>query len=223
MQRVLRHPLSIRIFHWVQMISIVMLSMSGFYITSPFNKLIFNSMYSARSAHFIFMWILTATFVFRFYLFFAEKKARDILFNIKDIKTFPALIKYMLFLNNEHPYSKKYNVGQKVLYSFWFILVALQIVTGFILYYPAKLSGLALTLGGFMVIRLIHNATFWFFACTVLLHIYLDMTEGKEIALSMFNGYASVPEHLETLTVPALDGIADSGLVGKHYPAPKDM
>ena len=203
MNKPLRHPASIRIFHWVQMISITMLGISGYFITDPFGKNIFKTMDGARYVHFVFMWILTAAFSFRVYLYFGSRAGRDVL-PFRDMKGIGRLMKYMLFLSKEHPHYKKYNPMQKLLYTFWEVLVLVQIITGIVLYVPAISQSWALAMGGFMVVRLIHNAVFWFFACTVLLHIYLDLTIGIDEAWSMITGYGSSPTG-EILPVPNLD------------------
>lgn len=206
MKKILRNPLSIRIFHWITVISVLLLSVSGFYITSPFSKNIFTKMDAARFVHFTFMWILVAMFVFRIYLAFAGKYGRHIMFSWQDLKKVPALFKYNLFLSNKEPdYTTKYNVGQKIVYSSWVLLIIVQIITGFILYYPGQMYKGALDMGGFMMIRLIHNAVFWYFACTITLHVYLEFAEGGKTFMAMITGYTSTDVHPESVSDEGLD------------------
>lgn len=188
MKMKLRHPLIIRILHWWNMISITLLILTGFYIHNPVSFPLFPSMDVARLIHFIFMYLVIFGLIARVYYAIAAGDYRNILFRPRDIKNFPSMIKYYLFLNKDHPDYGKYNPGQKMMYCGWGILIIIQAITGFILYLPDVFGGLANFLGGFTLIRMIHYVVCWLFVYSVAVHIYLDVAEGLPVLFSMFTG-----------------------------------
>ncbi|MEQ8201530.1 MAG: cytochrome b/b6 domain-containing protein, partial [Syntrophomonadaceae bacterium] len=48
----LRHPLWLRLLHWLNMISITMLCLTGYYIHAPLSFRLFENMDNARTVHF---------------------------------------------------------------------------------------------------------------------------------------------------------------------------
>ncbi|MGE5405146.1 MAG: Ni/Fe-hydrogenase, b-type cytochrome subunit [Candidatus Saccharibacteria bacterium] len=189
----LRHPLPLRLFHWANMISITILTLTGFYIHAPLDFPIFSSMDNARFFHFFFAMVLCVGVVGRVYYAIAEKDYVNVWPNLKkDIKDFPSMIAYYTFFADSHPDYGKYNPGQKMMYSGWLFLALIQIFTGFILYSPNSGWGWAMWsanfLGGFIWIRMIHLIVTWLFVITVMMHVYLDLSEGIPVLMSMFTG-----------------------------------
>ena len=186
----LRHPLSLRLFHWVNAISIVMLTLTGFVIHDPIGFRMFSgNMDTSRYLHFIFMYILIFSTIGRIWYMIIAKDYRNILFyRWQDVKDMGSLILYYLFLKNTHPDYGKYNPGQKLMYTLVFIMIIIQVITGFILYMPTALNGWAMALGGFIVVRLIHYCITWLFILCVMVHVYLDLAEGMPVLMSMING-----------------------------------
>lgn len=189
---VLRHPLGVRIFHWWNMLAITMLILSGFYIHAPLDFRLFSKMDTARAIHFVCMWALIFGAIGRVWYALYTKDYKNVWFKLRDIKDFPSLIKYYLFIKNTHPDYGKYNPGQKLMYSGLLFLVLIQVITGFILYYPTALSSWAYALGGPLVVRLIHYCVTWIFVLCIMVHVYLDVAEGLPILFSMFTG--KIPE-----------------------------
>lgn len=184
-----RHSIWIRIFHWSNMISITLLILTGFYIHAPLSFRLFSSMDSARMLHFAMAYLLVVGVVGRVYYAIVAKDAKNVVFNpIPDIKNLPSMLKYYLFLSDSHPDYGKYNPGQKMMYTGWLVLAILMIITGFILYKPALFMGLGGTLGGLAAVRIIHYIINWLFVLSVIVHIYLDLSEGIPVLLSMFTG-----------------------------------
>ncbi|GAV23786.1 Ni/Fe-hydrogenase, b-type cytochrome subunit [Carboxydothermus pertinax] len=198
-RKVLRHPLFIRLTHWINMIAITSLIISGFYIHNPLKYNFFSTMDAARKLHFFMMYVVMAGLLARVYYAIATKDYQNIWFRFRDLKNFPALLRYYLFLTDEHPNWGKYNPGQKLVYSGWGILLIIQILTGLALYKPGSFPTLAYIFGGLNIARLIHYLVNWIFVITVAIHLYLDLTEGLGIIRSMFTGYVSVDEEETTV------------------------
>ncbi|MGE5379962.1 MAG: Ni/Fe-hydrogenase, b-type cytochrome subunit [Methylocystaceae bacterium] len=191
-----RHPIWVRIFHWTNMISITLLILSGFYIHAPLAFRLFKNMDNARMLHFILAMVLCVGVVGRVYYALATKDYKNIWFDVKnDPKKFPSMIKYYTFFTDKHPHYGKYNPGQKMMYSGWLGLALIQIITGFVLYKPNTFLWLGGFLGGLVAVRLIHLVVTWLFVLSILAHVYLDISEGIPVLISMFTG--KIPEGFE--------------------------
>lgn len=186
-----RHSVWIRIFHWINMVAIMLLIFTGFYIHAPQSFPLFGNMDGARMVHFAMAYVLCFGVVLRVYYAIAARDAHNIVFNPKkDIPNLPSMMKYYLFMSNSHPDYGKYNPGQKAMYTGWLFMALIQIVTGFILYKPqvAFWANLGDYLGGDIAIRLVHLIVTWLFVLTILAHVYLDVSEGVPVLKSMFTG-----------------------------------
>jgi len=191
-----RHSPMIRICHWTNMIAITMLILTGFYIHGPLDFGIFNRMDGARYLHFLFAYILCIGVVLRVYYAIVADDAKNLVFNpVKDTPNFPSMIAYYTFLTDSHPDYGKYNPGQKMMYTGWLVMALIQIFTGFILLFPLTFVGVASALGGLIVVRIIHLVVTWLFVLSVLMHVYLDLSEGFPVLMSMFTGKIPVGFH----------------------------
>lgn len=187
----LRHPWPIRFFHWVNMVSITMLILTGFYIHAPLVFRLFSSMDTARFLHFLFAMVLCVGVVGRVYYAIISKDYKNVWPDLKkDISNLPSMIKYYTFLADSHPDYGKYNPGQKFMYSGWLFMALVMIITGFIMLKPnvPAFMWLAGHLGGYIGVRLIHLIFTWLFVLTVVVHLYLDISEGIPVLMSMFTG-----------------------------------
>ena len=182
----LDHPLFQRISHWINLINFLVLIITGFLIHSPYPGMPMNLI---RNLHFIFMFFLLINGIVRFYYSFLGKyKDYDAFFiNSQDLKTFWPQIKYYLFLG-KHPETGKYNPLQKLAYIALPIMAIVQAVTGFILYKPEELSGLAGYFGGLAAVRGFHYLLMWLFIAVIAVHLYLVFTAAYDQFLFMFFG-----------------------------------
>lgn len=184
-----RHSIWIRVFHWINMIAITMLILTGFYIHAPESFRLFNSMTTARTIHFCMAYLLCFGVVGRMYYMIAANDTKNLIYEpINDTKKLPSMLKYYMFLADDHPYYGKYNPGQKGMYTGVFAMAIIMIITGFILYKPLTFGFMAGWLGGFLVVRIIHYVITWIFVLCILAHVYLDVAEGIQILKSMFTG-----------------------------------
>lgn len=184
-----RHSIWIRVFHWINMIAITMLILTGFYIHAPESFRLFNSMTTARTIHFCMAYLLCFGVVGRMYYMIAANDTKNLIYEpINDTKKLPGMLKYYMFLADDHPYYGKYNPGQKGMYTGVFAMAIIMIITGFILYKPLTFGFMAGWLGGFLVVRIIHYVITWIFVLCILAHVYLDVAEGIPILKSMFTG-----------------------------------
>lgn len=184
-----RHSILIRVFHWINMIAITMLILTGFYIHAPESFRLFGSMTTARTIHFCMAYLLCFGVVGRMYYMIAANDTKNLIYEpIKDTKKLPSMLKYYMFLADDHPFYGKYNPGQKGMYTGVFAMAVIMIITGFILYKPLTFGFMAGWLGGFVAVRIIHYVITWIFVLCILAHVYLDVAEGIPILKSMFTG-----------------------------------
>ena len=102
-------------------------------------------------------YVLTFGVIGRVYYAIVAKDAKNIVYRpIEDTKKLPSMLKYYLFLADDHPYYGKYNPGQKGMYTLWLVMAILMGITGFILYKPHLFLGLSGWICGFLTVRLIH-------------------------------------------------------------------
>lgn len=194
---ILRHPAAIRVFHWANMISITLLILTGFYIHSPLQFTLFSTMDTARTIHFVFMYVLLFSTIGRVWYGIYTKDYRNVWFRLSDIKDFGSLAMYYLFIRDKHPDYGKYNPGQKLMYTGVLFMIIIQVITGFILYLPGPLAGWAAALGGPLVVRMIHYCVTWLFVLSIMVHVYLDLAEGLPVLKSMFTGKIPADFHAD--------------------------
>ncbi|KLU66490.1 quinone-reactive Ni/Fe-hydrogenase B-type cytochrome subunit [Desulfosporosinus acididurans] len=182
----LDHPLAQRISHWINLINFIVLIFTGWFIHSPHPGMPMNLI---RNLHFLFMYFLLINGVVRFYIsFFGKNKDYDsILLNMQDVKNIWPQTKYYLFLG-KHPETGKYNPLQKIAYIALPILAVIQAFTGFILYKPVQLAGVADLVGGLTAVRGLHYLIMWLFIAIIAIHVYLVFTAAYEQFLFMFFG-----------------------------------
>lgn len=180
------HPLIFVFTHWINLICMVMLAFSGFYIHYPFFDGVMGVM---RGMHFIAMYVILINLVVRIILAFFVKDANQLASREvdKDIKNwlpqkenrhqFFETVKYYLFLRKEAVISAKYGSLQKIAYLVTIPLTLLQAYTGFAIYGPtmnwAFFTGGLELVGGPMNMRIIHYFGMWVFIVFTMIHAYL--------------------------------------------------
>ena len=194
MEKVYKHTVMIRIMHWAHAISMVLLALTGLQIYAPDSFRLFASMDWARYIHFIFMYVVVWTFVYKLYYVLVTGEIKEMLFTFKDLLELPALAAYYLygiFVGKKKKDWGKYNPGQKLTYIGWLLLFPLQALTGFALYWPDFFSGFNTALGGLGYVKLWHFCITWIFIITVVAHIYLGSTGATlmDYYKSIFTGW----------------------------------
>lgn len=188
-EKVLRQPLGVRLQVLALFLIFTTEIISGFYIFRPTPYLGFQTMDSARLVHFTAAYLLVAVFLFRIYYILATGYYSEVWFQIQDISAIPGMMLYYLFLAKTMPPCGKYNALQKLLYSSWVVFIAVQIITGFTVYAPARFQRLAALLGGLNHVRYLHFLTAVAIAASSSVHIYLVTTQDWDKLAAMFTGY----------------------------------
>jgi Ni/Fe-hydrogenase 1 B-type cytochrome subunit len=190
MARLEDHPLPQRTMHWINLLCMIGLIVSGWYIHSPFSPGWMGSLIWLHLS-LAFIWILNA--IFRVYFAFAgsDKDWKEFAYTGEDLKNIIPQIKYYLFIG-PHPHTGKYNPLQKVAYS-WLLIVLFifQATTGFALLWPTgSFAGVVHFFGGLYTLRLWHYFGMFAFIIFIIGHAYLSFTEAWDQVPLMFFGIA---------------------------------
>ena len=192
------HPLPFVITHWINLVAMIFLIITGFLIHFPVG----GTMGVARGAHVFFGFVLFINCVVRIVLSLIVKSAPTggTRKTVPDYKTWlpqkdnrhqgVQWVKYYLFMKKDHPLSAKLGVPQKLSYLLIPILIILMFITGLCLWAPTAESGFCQFFinawGGAMSIRIIHYFGMFVFIIFMFIHVYLANVEGTEPTKLMF-------------------------------------
>lgn len=219
-KRVLVWELPVRIFHWVNVLCIITLTLSGFLIANPPALLSsaeatnLHSFGIVRFIHFTAAYIFFFNMILRLYWAFMGNKYASWRafwpFTKKMWNNFIHVLKIDILLFNEpSPDIKNISIGHNSMAAFSYIalffIALISVFTGFALYtdtsdwwLPKLFTWVTPLLGGDFMVRNIHHIAMWGFILFSLIHIYLvfyhDWLEGRGEVSSMFGGYKFVAE-----------------------------
>lgn len=199
-----------RLLHWLRAITITILTVTGFYLASPFLSPGSSSddlLYAKWGVvHYTTGFVLIAAAMLRIYLFFFGKNHEGETRSLKDVLSLKSWIIQLksYFFIGELQKKGIYGPLQFATYFMIMVMVILTVLTGLILYsnvYHQGLGGMiyeplsyvAKWMGGLAQVRLIHHITMWGFIIFVPIHVYMVIWSAirfKHNALDvMFTGY----------------------------------
>lgn len=183
-----RHSLALRLMHWIHLLSMGFLLLSGLYIHYVFWP---SWMGTMRQTHFIAMYILLLVLVIRgYWAVIIGKNIGDFLIQKENRGKLFESIKYYAFIRKTHPKTAKFDPVQKISYDFMALLLGLEMLSGFSLYWPqaSVFASLNAWVGGLVVMRMIHFLIMWLIIASVATHIYMGIAEGFDQFASMIFG-----------------------------------
>jgi Ni/Fe-hydrogenase b-type cytochrome subunit len=205
----------IRAMHWIAVLCIVALVITGLYIGKPYfiaggdtgRHFLMGWM---RFIHFSAAAILVATGIVRVYWLFAGNKFERLtaLFPIRprDWVNMWRQVKYYLMIQPEKaPHYLGHNPLQQLSYTAVYAMTVIMVVTGFALYGQSDPSGffykafnwVGILFGGMPVVRFIHHVVTWLYLTFIPIHIYLairaDHLERTGVISSIISGGRFVP------------------------------
>lgn len=197
----------LRIFHWIMVVSILILFGTGLLITkpmfvaSPEPYLTTTTVDLVRDIHFVVAFIFCASLILRIYGFIINKGDRlfpRVWEGHFYEETVDVALHYML-LKPQHA-SFLRNPLARMSYAALYVLVAIEIFTGFAMYFMTspftiggKLFGWVNTiLGSEMMTHYVHHYVAWFIILFAIGHLYMvvraEFMEGESEVSSMFSG-----------------------------------
>lgn len=193
------HPLPFVITHWINLVCMILLILTGFCIHFPFWPLF---MGIARGVHVFCGIVLVVNCIVRVIMAFFVKSSPTggTHEQVTDFKTWlpqkdnrhQAIqwIKYYLFLKKDHPLGAKLGVPQKISYLLIPVLILVMGYTGLCLWGPTMDAGIFAAgtelVGGAMSMRIIHYFMMFVFIAFMFIHIYLANVEGLAPSKLMF-------------------------------------
>ncbi len=203
----------VRMTHWVNVVAIVVLSITGYYIGAPFIHALTakqHIMGLMRELHFIFAYALTISFLVRIYWAFMGNRYANWsqLFPVTGDRWGAVLetAKFYLFLRKTPPPAVGHSALAGVTYLAVFFFFIVEIVTGFALYSQGQprgffwnlMGGWLLSIMSVQTVRLYHHITMWFLIAFTIIHVYiawlLDSVEKNGLMSSIFSGFKTVDE-----------------------------
>ncbi len=211
----------LRIFHWIMVGSILVLFGTGLLITKPmlvsstepnFTML---SMDLIRDIHFVVAFLFCASFILRIYGFIINKGDR--LFprfweGHFYSETVEVALHYMLLKPHHAPFLR--NPLARASYAGLYVMVLIEILTGFAMYFMTHPSAVGGTLFGWvntllgseMMAHYVHHYVAWLIIVFAIGHFYMvlraEFMEGESEVSSMFSGkkiLAHVPKDANEL------------------------
>jgi len=185
---------AIRIFHWLRVMSILILVITGFYISWPFlvapatNDIQVQSY--IRFAHLVFGFLLTAITIVRAYLFFFAKSdiERRSFKDVVSVNSWIKNLKSYLWMGHLNK-AGVYGPLQFMTYLVISLMVVLICITGLVLYanvYHQGMGGamfgaanwITAQMGGLAWVRMVHHYLTWVFIIFTLVHVYMAVWCG---------------------------------------------
>lgn len=197
----------LRIFHWIMASQIVILFATGLLITKPMNVAITEPVFSitsmdlVRDIHFTSAFILCASLILRVYGFIVNKGDRlfpRVWEGHFYEETVDVALHYMLLRGHHASFLR--NPLARGSYAVLYILLLIEILTGFAMYFmtsPSTTGGMLFgwvntLVGSEMMSHYIHHYVAWFIILFAIGHIYMviraEFMEGESEISSMFSG-----------------------------------
>jgi Ni/Fe-hydrogenase 1 B-type cytochrome subunit len=204
--------LPVRITHWVNVFSILVLSITGYYIMDPFLGTTGPAtdqflMGTVRFVHFTTAFVFTVSVLFRVgWAFAGNKYARWNQFlpvKGRRLRALGKMVGYYTFFRKRPPAEIGHNPLAGMTYIAIYVLFGLQIVTGFALYglddptsFWSHAFGWVFLLVGIPFVRLIHTLIMFLLIAFTIHHVYsavlIDTEEKSGLLSSIVTGYKTL-------------------------------
>jgi Ni/Fe-hydrogenase 1 B-type cytochrome subunit len=234
-KRVYVWELPVRLTHWINVLAITVLAVTGYLIARPpaiLSSTEATELYwfgTVRAIHFIAAYVFLFAIILRIYwLFYGNQFGGWSAFNIFNKRAIGSLFHVLkvdvLLINEKDPVLCRFSIGHNVVasasYMVFFILFFIMIFTGFGLYadmsewwLPNLFAWVPTALGGDMEARLLHHIVMWFIVFIIIVHVYLALyhgwLEGRGEISSMISGYKFVCKDRVQVQMDLLERIKD--------------
>lgn len=202
----------VRVTHWVNMLSILILSVTGVFIGAPKVLALDASQFAMgwfRLVHFVAAYCLAISVVSRIYWAFKSNNKyaswREFfpILTAEGRQNMIDTFKYYSFINKNAPHTVGHNALAGTAYSAVFLLYLVMICTGFALYsehapggFMNRTFGILLHIFSNQGLRLTHHCVMWLLIGFAIHHIYsawlMDIKEKGGVMSSIFSGYKAV-------------------------------
>jgi thiosulfate reductase cytochrome b subunit len=195
------HPLAIRIMHWLNAVTIIVLILSGWAIYNDeviFGLLHFPSWVTigagpegALQWHFLAMWILAGNGIAYLVYGLCTGRFRRMLLPIRFAEIIAEIRKVLAF-KLAHDDLTHYNAVQRVLYIGIIAVIILQVLSGLVIWKPVQFSELGILFHDFQTARLVHFLGMAAVVGFLVLHVTLALIVPKTL-VNMLTGGPHLP------------------------------
>jgi thiosulfate reductase cytochrome b subunit len=212
---VIKHPLAIRWFHWLNFPILAVMIWSGMLIywsndvyrlgwgNTTLLKFFPDSFYKAlhipyrlaegMSLHFVFMWLFAINgFIYILFLIFSGEW-RLIVPNKKSFKESWLVVLHDLHIRKGLPPQKKYNAAQRIAYTGVILMGLGSLLTGLAIFKPVQFNLLVAMLGGYEWARIEHFILTILFTLFFVVHVVQVIIAGWNNFRSMVTGLDVLP------------------------------
>jgi thiosulfate reductase cytochrome b subunit len=181
------HPRIVRITHWINAVSIIIMIGSGLAIHNAFPILPFaipswltigGWLGGALLWHFAFMWLFMANLLVMIGFGLISGRYRRKLWPIRPAEVI-ADVRSALTGRLAHADLSLYNAVQKLLYVGVIGAMLLVILSGFAIWKPVQFQGLTALLGGFQGARIVHFLSMSAIAGFLIIHLVMALIDRK--------------------------------------------
>ena len=214
----------IRAMHWLAVLCILVLVVTGFYIGRPYFTTSGEAsahylMGTVRFFHFAAAGVLIATAIIRFYWLFAgnEFERWRALFPLRKsdwVNLWKQVKFYLMIRPEDAPQYLGHNPLQQLSYTALYGVALIQVITGFAMYGQSRPEGFWYTLfgwvvpflGGIQIVHFVHHILTWVFLIFIPVHVYLalraDLLERTGTISSIVSGGRFVRSHVSYVDQP---------------------
>lgn len=213
LKRVYVWEFPVRWSHWIIASAIAVLSITGYYIGSPFIHPTSPDQYIMgwmRLIHLIAAAFFNCDILIRIYWAFAGNEYSRwktfFPFSVQRLKELSDVLKFYLFLKKKPPATTGHDAFFSLVYMVVFVLFIGQTITGFALFYLGNplfiwelLGGWLFSIFSIQTVRLYHHFVMWILIAFSIVHIYavwfLDRAKKDGSISSIFTGYKTIEEN----------------------------
>jgi Ni/Fe-hydrogenase b-type cytochrome subunit len=206
------HPIVVRFCHWLNAISIFVMTTTGLRIFKAFpsfgpkvpQKALIDIpgaltlggwLGGALRWHFTFMWIFVATGILYLVYQFLSGHYKTVLFVPRDVPGVWPMARHYFLFGPKPAVTSQYNPLQKLAYTSTVFFGVASVLTGVVIYKPVQFSWLAWLMGGFHLARVWHFAAMCGFLAFIPGHLIMVALHGWNNFFSMLSGWKKDPEY----------------------------
>jgi Ni/Fe-hydrogenase b-type cytochrome subunit len=208
------HPWPVRFAHWLNAISLTVLTASGLQIFMAFPSFgpkipqrdllhvpealrLGGWLGGALQWHFSFMWIFAATGAAYVAYLFLSGHWRQVILRPRDLRGVWPMVRHYFLFKPKPEQTEPYNPLQKLAYTSTIVCGLASVATGVLLYQPTQLAFGAGLIGGFGWVRVFHFAAMLGFLAFIPGHLVMVALHGWNNFASMLTGWKRNPDYLK--------------------------
>ena len=207
------HPWAVRFAHWVNAVTVIVLTMSGLQIFTAFPSFgakvpqanlidmmppsvtLGGWLGGALQWHFTFMWLFMGAGLLYAIYQIASGHYRTVLFTPRDVPHVWPMARHYFLFGPKPPATQQYNALQKLAYTSAVAFGAASMLSGLAIYKPVQFSAIGALFGGYGNARLVHFLAMCGLLSFIPGHLVMVAIHGWDNFASMLTGWKHRPEY----------------------------